>query len=481
MVRRAWLLALGATVVRVAAALTVRVIESDGARNLRMADLLQQGRFTEALLVRTPTPPLHPLLTALLEPAVGSLYAAGVLLSVVLGGLAVLPLYSMARRAWDDRIATVAAALYAFLPAVVDFQIEPMTEGTFMFFFFSAMAVGWSALEESSWEKTVAAAGCAALAWLARPEGIYLLPLFVAAALMRVGRFAPAAVGIFLVVWAVIAFPYLSFIHAQTGRWQVSLSPVPGMIRDLLSGARPAGLAGGDFDEYRVVEQHGMLLGGVRHLSAYFFGKVLFYVLGPFLVLGLFRLKPAEGQRRLAGFLLLAAAGYLAPIALSFIASTPFSHRFLLVPASLLLPVTAVGLARAAEWTRRREALPALVALLCVAMAVRDFRPRRADKIGMKEAGLAIRNTLGPGKRIFATNIQVEFYAGSAYAPLPDGVTFDLLERSRFDAFAFTLADLRRWEPGLEERVRGKYAMLGEFPSPPRKDALPVRVYRAGP
>ena len=114
-------------------------------------------------------------------------------------------------------------------------------------------------------------------------------------------------------------------------------------------------------------------------------------------------------------------------------------------------------------------------------MAVRDFRPRRADKIGMKEAGLAIRNTLGPGKRIFATNIQVEFYAGSAYAPLPDGVTFDLLERSRFDAFAFTLADLRRWEPGLEERVRGKYAMLGEFPSPPRKDALPVRVYRAGP
>ncbi|RPH39698.1 MAG: hypothetical protein EHM91_12015 [Planctomycetota bacterium] len=66
MVRRAWLLALGATAVRAAAALTVHVIESDGARNLRMADLLQQGRFTEALLVRAPTPPLHPFLTALL-------------------------------------------------------------------------------------------------------------------------------------------------------------------------------------------------------------------------------------------------------------------------------------------------------------------------------------------------------------------------------------------------------------------------------
>src|SRR5687768_17363854 len=128
MVRRAWLLALGATAVRAVAALTVRVIESDGALNLRMAELLQHGRFTEAFLVRTPTPPLHPLLTSLLDSAVGDLYAAGVAVSVVLGGFAVLPLYIMARRAWDDRVATVTAALYAFLPAVVDFQIEPMTE-----------------------------------------------------------------------------------------------------------------------------------------------------------------------------------------------------------------------------------------------------------------------------------------------------------------------------------------------------------------
>src|SRR6185295_6521675 len=184
MPRRAWLLALGAIAVRAAASFTVAVIESDGARNLRMAELIESGRFTEALLVRQPTPPLHPFLTALVDLAVGHRHAAGVALSVLLGGLAVLPLYALARRTWDDRIATVAAALYAFLPAVVDFQIEPITEGTFMFFFFASMAVGWSALEEKSWERTLAAAGCAALAWLTRPEGIYLLPLFLAASLL---------------------------------------------------------------------------------------------------------------------------------------------------------------------------------------------------------------------------------------------------------------------------------------------------------
>lgn len=476
MPRRAWLLALGAIAVRAAACFTVAVIESDGARNLRMAELIQSGRFTEALLVRQPTPPLHPLLTVLLDLPIGNRTAAGVAVSVILGGLAVLPLYALARRTWDDRVAAVAAALYALLPAVVDFQIEPITEGTFMFFFLASMAVGWSALEVRSWERTLAAAGCAALAWLTRPEGIYLIPLFVAGALLRFNRFTFLAVPVFLATWLILAFPYLSFIHAQTGRWQTSLSPIPGMILDVFTGARAPGTAAADFDEYRVVQKHGMILGGAAHLGAYFFGKVLFYVLGPFLLIGLFRPKPAEGRRPLLVFQLLAAFGYLVPIALSFIASTPFSHRFLLLPATLLLPVIAVGLVRAAEWTRRPQALPIMAGALCLAMAVRDFRPRRTDKLGMKEAGLAILKTIGPGKRVFATHGQVEFYAQSAYVPLPEAATIDLLQSARLDAFAFGPSD-----PKLEDRIRERHRFLGEFPSPPRKDVLPVRVYLANP
>jgi 4-amino-4-deoxy-L-arabinose transferase-like glycosyltransferase len=476
MARRAWLLALGAVAVRAAASFTVAVIESDGVRNLRMAELMQAGRFTDALLVRYPTPPLHPFLTALLDYAIGNLHVAGVVISVILGGLAVVPLYALARRTWDDRVATVASALYAFLPVAVDFQIEPMNESTFMFFFFASMAVGWSAMEERSWERTIVAAGCATLAWLARPEGIYLIPLFLAAAALRFSRFAFLAVPLFLATWLVLAFPYLSFIHARTGYWQTSLSPIPGMIRDLLTGARPPGLPGGDFEEYRVVQRHGMVLGGTIHLGRNFFGKVLFYSLGPFLLLGLFRPRPAEDRRNLLAFQLLAAFGYLVPIALSFIASTPFSHRFLLAPAALLLPVTAVGIVQASEWTRRRETLPILAGALCLAMAVRDFRPRRADKIGLKEAGLAVLKSLGPGKRVFATHGHAEYYARSAYVPHPEVVTVEYLESAALDAFVFGPSD-----PKLEERIRSRHAFLGEFPSPPRKDVLPVRVYLAKP
>src|SRR5262249_43466575 len=161
-------LALGAVALRAAAALSVSVIDSDGVRNLRMAEFLERGRFADALTVPPATPPLHPFLTALTDLAVGNLLVAGVAVSVLLGGLALLPLSARVRGPWDDGVATAAGALSACLPALVDIQVEPMTEGTFMFFFFAAMALGWSALEGRSWERTIVAAGCAVLAWLAR-------------------------------------------------------------------------------------------------------------------------------------------------------------------------------------------------------------------------------------------------------------------------------------------------------------------------
>jgi 4-amino-4-deoxy-L-arabinose transferase-like glycosyltransferase len=477
MKRSALLIALGAIAVRAAAAMLVRVIDTDGARNLQMAELITQGRFAEALSVQTPTPPLHPFLTSLLSLPFGNLLVAGVAVSAILGGLAALPLYAMARRAWDDRVAAIAALLYALLPAAVDVHCEAMTEGTLMFFFFLSMDLGWRALEERSWEKTVVAAGCAALAWLARPEGIYLLPLFLVAALLRFSRFTIPALALFGAVWFVLAFPYLSFIHAQTGRWQASLSPMPDLIRSALLGQKNAALAAQDYAEYRAVARYGLILGGGGHLLANFFGKVLFYATGPFLLIGLFRPRPAEGGRRILIYQWIAAATYMIPILLSFYASTAFSHRFLLVPASLLLGTAAAGLVRVAEWTRRPKGLPLLVGALCLVMVVRDLRPRRSDKIAFKEAGLAILQTLGPGKRLVTTNRQIEFYARSAYDPKLQAQTIEEIEALRPDAVALCLPDLNRWEPGLEQHIAMRYSVMGEFPHPPDPKLLPVRVY----
>ncbi|HVR85671.1 MAG TPA: hypothetical protein VMU54_15240, partial [Planctomycetota bacterium] len=351
--------------------------------------------------------------------------------------------------------------------SLVDIHAEAMTEGTFMFFFLSGAALGWRAIEARSWEQTLVAAGCAALAWLSRPEGIYLLPLFLVAALLRFSGFSPVAVVLFAAVWFLLAFPYLCFIHGDTGHWQCSLSPYPELLRKYLAGERYPQLALQNYSSYRAVAHHGVLLGGGGLLLASFFGKVLSYVLGPFLLLGLIRPRPTEGGRALLAYLWIAAAVYLIPIALSFLASTPFSHRFLLVPAALLLPTVAGGLARAAEWTGRSQTLPVLVALLCVGMGVRDLRPRRADKEGYREAGLAIRKEIGPGRRVYSTARAVEFYAQSEHLQGP----------GEAEVFVFSMVELGDEEKALERRISGEHALLGEFPSPARPGVLPVRVY----
>jgi len=462
MTRRAWLLALVAVLVRAAAALTVRVVDSDSARNLQMASLMRQGHFADALRVPTPTPPLHPYLTTLVDLPLGNLLIAGVAVSVLLGGLSLLPLYALAKRTWDERIATAAGLLYAFLPSVVDVHAEAMTEGTFMFFFLGGMALGWHAIEKRCWESTVVAAGCAALAWYSRPEGLYLIPLFVVAALLRFSRWSPIAIGLFALVWFMVAFPYLCFIHGETGHWQSSLSPIPRLIGSYFAGERHPELALQDYGEYRAVARHGVILGGGGHLLSNLFGKVLFYALGPFLILGAVRPRPSEGQRALLAYGWIAAVGFLVPVALSFLVSTPFSHRFLLVPAALLLPTAAAGLARFADWTGRPQALPVCVGLLCLVMGIRDLRPRRADKAGVKEAGLALQ-----GRRIYSTARAAEFYAGSEHVADPAAA----------EAYVFLMPDLRGDEKALEQRIAGQYALLGEFPSPARPGIMPVRVY----
>src|SRR5579863_6748562 len=112
-------------------------------------------------------------------------------------------------------------------------------------------------------------------------------------------------------------------------------------------------------------------------------------------------------------------------------------------------------------------------------MAVRDFRPKRRDKEGFKEAGLAILSALGPGAKVWATNGQIEYYARSRYVPFPGSVSTGLLLGSGYDAFAVCPEELPHWEPGLEDRLRASCRFLGEYPSPPRAGTLPVRVYRA--
>lgn len=488
MTRRVWLLALGAIAVRFASSFTLAVVAPDGARYLHMARLLEQGRFGDALNVFPRMHPLYPLLIAFGDSLTHRDLAVGISLSAILGGLALVPLYFLARNAWGERAATLASVFYVFLPDAVILHGDVMTEGTFMFFFFTAMAVGWSALEKKSWEQAILAGACSALAWLARPEGIYLPLLFALACALRFSRFSVAALGLFLATAFILMYPYLVFIKAQTGHWAMSANPFSKGIIGLFTGETEAKgfqvneKSAEEFEEYGYIHKHGRFLGPVLY-TAKTISRNLFHVLAPFLVIGFFRLRSPEGKWGPRLYLLAAAVGYFIPSILVWFAAMPFGHRYTLPTFVLLLPVAALGLLKAVSWVRHPKALPIFVGVVCLVMTAKVMTPKRTNKIGLKQAGLAIREKLGPDRKILAMARQVEYYAQGEFVefpPLPDGTFANLEKRvaeQKVDAIAFYQRDLRNYEQGLQERVEKKYALLGEYPASAKDPTTRVRVY----
>src|SRR5206468_579871 len=119
--------------------------------------------------------PLYPMLIALIRSVTVTTEQSGMVVSVVLGAAAVVPLFAMVRTVFGRPAAFVTGLLYAFGPALVQVQSDVMTEGTYFFFFFSAMWLTWRMAEEPSLARGVVLGAAAAGAFLTRPEG--LLPI----------------------------------------------------------------------------------------------------------------------------------------------------------------------------------------------------------------------------------------------------------------------------------------------------------------
>lgn len=488
--RKLWLLALGAVATRVAAAVTVAVVAPDGARYLRMARLLLEGNFTEALALPPFMHPLYPLLISFGEAFTGQALLAALALSTVLGGLAVLPLYALFRNAWGERAGTIAALLYVFMPEAVMLHGEVMTEGVFMFLFFSTMALSWSALERKSWERALLAGTGAALTWMARPEGVYLIPLFLLACVLRPSRLSLLNPALFLAAAFLLAAPYLFFIRKQTGAWGVSATPHSAGVLGLLTGkTAPTGYSvtdesAAEFGEYADVKRFGRIGGPIVTLAKTT-SKVLFHVLVPFLLIGLLYLRSPDFRPGPGLFLLAGAIGYFIPPVLALVAGTPFGYRYILPTFVLLLPVMAVGLLQAAAWMRHPRALPVLLSVLCLAMTVKFIRPKRGDKIALKESGLAIRAAFGPDRRILAMDRQIEFYARGEFVEFAPGATFKDVEKlaadRKIDLIALKLDHLRNVEKGMLAKLDAAFPLHGQYPANPGKKRDVVRVYRVGP
>lgn len=396
------------------------MMTNDGPDFLWQAQRLLDGDAAAAL-----AHPYHPGYAAFAAGAAlltRDVLAGALLVSVLAGVLATWAAVAAARELWPARPgAALGAGLLACVHgASLSHTADVRSDGLYLALFAGACALLLAAAQRGGWRW--AAAGLAAgLAYLTRPEGLFLvLPAALAlagVARMAGARRARAGGAMFLAGLALLSLPYLAFIRQHTGTWAISMKPslsaaglagdgavatlppgcplasalvpradrspaAPGATEAPSPGPAPAAASGvepvGDpaaarapappaaGDAAREIDEgdarRGLSPGQAGPARALAEAARTFASAARWDVIALAALGAALAWRErrrtlLAGLLVLAA--WLAASALHARASGYLGQRHMLGPVQLLFPVAGLGLL--ALWETRRLRVPARV------------------------------------------------------------------------------------------------------------------------
>ncbi len=159
---------------------------------------------------------------------------------VLFGALTPLPIYAIARRLYNARVALLSALLVAFFPTQSSAVLYwgTMTEPLFVFLVFAAAWAVMMALDDDRLWGWPLAGGLLSLAYLARPEGLVwfvgfgvFLVLTVLSRILEVpgsdkvpgtsegARHLATAgrLGLYVAAFALVAAPYAAFLWRETG------------------------------------------------------------------------------------------------------------------------------------------------------------------------------------------------------------------------------------------------------------------------
>ncbi|MBI2901898.1 MAG: glycosyltransferase family 39 protein [Planctomycetes bacterium] len=450
--RLAALLVLTALLARIVAWLGTPIFGTDSAQMMRMADGFFEGRWRAALEVGYH--PLFPFLMSLLKPLAGT-ERAGFAISIALGSAAAAPLFLAARAAFGRPAAFLGTLLYAVHPSVVELHADVMTEGTFMFFLFTAVWLGTEAVEEPRWDRALLAGLAAGAAYLARPEGLLAvagIPCWLLVSAWRGRRAARAGTAALALATALVVMsPYLLWARSVKGRWTLSAKGSVQAVEGAEERKPEATEKGG---EVRVRNPWAELW---KHLL-----RVTQIFLLPLLAVGFLGLRKRWSLLVYLSFPIV----YWAAIVWATTRNPYTSYRYLLPGMMLLLPVAAAGVERLLRAIRRPAWWPAAAAALAVVLAARDMRTVRADERPMRAAAAWIReqgrpapldrSKAGPtGPAIVAsTTDKVSYLAGSPYRPMPATWEEFMRTRGESDYVVYTDKELEQRKPPYLGRIR---------------------------
>lgn len=487
-----------AVLLRVATALRTSVIFADGPSFVRLAERIDAGDW-EAVLLH-PYHPLYPLSMSGLRALTGDFETAGVVASVLAGGLSVVALYGFLRAAFDRHVATVGALLLCLLPYAVRFSSDVQSDGVYLALFLLAVWALWRALADGSVPMALLAGVLSALAYLTRPEGVGV----VVAGLLLGGEKLwrrewtarqLAGWGFVLVAgFGVLAGPYLRVLGELRGAFVLSgkkslgaligLAESPSVGETLSWAGAAAGvlfLALGMAVAWRRAGSSGSarlrpglvaaaVVGGAIAVGfvsdAREFTGVVVSSLGPGIVvltaLGIHALHRERNPAR-ARFLFV-FLGLYAVLLFALLSNYGYlSRRHALPPLTLLLGHAAAGVFLLSRWLRRAAAVLwasrplsvgaslAIVLLLVAATELpKTLRRHREDALAHRWAAEWLRDEGQPPGAVAAVKLRTAYYAGRGWVPLRPRAN-GVIELGAIDRARYLIVD-RELDPLLERR-----------------------------
>src|SRR3972149_314189 len=485
-----------ALAIRVFLAFNTYMIGTDSTKFLNMAPDLHNGDVDKELEVTYH--PLYPFLTSYFSYVTGDVELAAVIISILFGSLTVIPLFYLAYRLGNVKLAVFTLLLYAVHPVLVDIQSDVMTEGTFIFFFISAVALIWRSIEEGSWLTYVGGGFFSSLAYLTRVEGIILPVLFalfsIIALIRKDARFKRIICSfIFLILFIVTALPYLLWIHNTTGKWFFTVKGSAIMT----TGAEVE--MGNDSDDVRFdkinkgkqeryVDRFGRL-GGIIIFSVETLFKAMHWVAVILLVVTIIFLikKRSSIFSKNAIFILYIISFvicYFVGVVYGGYKGVPLSYRYFLPEVVLLLPFMVIGVTEVVllfkdRWSKLSVAIACLIVVLSLP---KPRKPRRYESIGYREAAEWAKANKNNRPKVMATREQVFYYSDSLPAKMPpkyeDAVR--MAKEKGIDYLIFSPErDKERLEDGFFDLVQngGEFILEKEFPLSKSEKLYNVFVY----
>jgi 4-amino-4-deoxy-L-arabinose transferase-like glycosyltransferase len=460
-----------------------QVMTPDGVYYATLGKNLVSGNFREGL--STFYPPLYPLLTGLSSLIFRDAEAGGKMVSVIAGGLLVVPVYLLIRILYGKGAAAVGALLIAIHPSLNYYSTLLLTESTYTLLFMTAVFMGLTALSTGGvafFSTGVLLGAC----YLVRPEamGYLCLMLVLAFGTGFSGKHLPLRRVLLNVLslvtgFTLLASPYILLLRQRTGRWTISdkLRALTGSNESLerkwfgLAPGRQTTLADrlyvGIFQEGDRAVEAAAIISSPRDLRSaighsikvlkWEISYLIHHMIPPhFMVLmglGLFKAEWSE-EIYLLLFFVATLIGYaMLPDAVE--------GRLLLPLLPLLLCWVARGFEEVRDWLNRllerlkfsrtflskagdalrAAGMAALLLSLLPWIAHTFIRGQLNQLVEHKQAGAWIREHSGAAALVMATNPYAAFYAGRKPLYLPAEEYLTVIEHAKRQKVDYLVID----------------------------------------